>query len=325
MKTNSDQNQLSRELKEEALRQGFNPVGIAKVPGSERLQMRTAALQRWLQEGNQADMEWMASPRRNKVENLLEGVNSILAVGLNYYVKQNRSENSLSIARYAWGRDYHRVVNQRLRRIGRWLSHKRPNCEWKVCVDTAPLLDKAWAEEAGLGWIGKHSNLINKNNGSWMVLGHILCTEPLSPDKPATPLCGKCEACIEACPTNAISEPFVVNAQHCLAYHTIENRNPELPRSISASLGKWVAGCDICQDICPWNHKEIPTSTDPDMQPQKWILELTENEALSWSDNNWSEKLRGSALKRIKPWMWRRNAKAIQTERNSYSKKPLKK
>ena len=306
------QTRLSEALKRRAAEEGFNPVGIARIPGSPRLQLRTKALQRWLDHGHQADMAWMAAPRRRDPRLLLDGANSVLAVGLNYYVDAQPSPGSLKVARYGWGRDYHRVVDQRLRRIGRWLSEQRPDCGWRACVDATPLLDKAWAEEAGLGWIGKHSNLIHPERGSWMVIGHLLTTEPLDADPPARSLCGRCNACIDACPTEAIHEPFVVDARRCLAFHTIENREEELPENIRAALGPWVAGCDICQDVCPWNHRSLPQSNDPDMQPRPWLLNLHKEEIQTWDDSVWDKNLRGSALRRIKPWMWRRNAAAAQ-------------
>ena len=306
--------ELSEALKREANKHGFHPVGIAKIPGSSRLQLRTASLQRWLGAGYQSDMNWMSAPRRQNIETLLEGASSLLAVGLNYYVNAKKSSEALSIARYAWGNDYHVVVEKRLKQIGHWLKKQRPDCQWKVCVDSAPLLDKAWAEEAGLGWIGKHSNIINEKKGSWMVLGHLLCTEPLIPDQPSKAKCGQCQKCIEACPTKAIVEPFVVNSNKCLAYHTIENRNEEFPKEINQSIGKWIAGCDICQDVCPWNQKELTNNSDPEVQPKDWVMKITKEEALSWSDEKWIENLRGTSLRRIKPWMWRRNAKAINSE-----------
>ncbi len=317
MKSSTAQDQLSQALKQEAIREGFNPVGIARVPGSERLKLRTSALERWLKAENQADMTWMEAPRRKDVRKLLTGVKSLLAVGLNYYVDTQTSEDCALIARYGWGRDYHRVVKKRLRKLGRWLEKHRPNCDWKVCVDSSPLLDKAWAEEAGLGWIGKNSNLINKKTGSWMVLGHLLCTEPLTPDNPSQSLCGQCQLCLDACPTKAITEPFVVDARLCIAYHTIENRNPSLPKEIGESLNGWIAGCDICQEICPWNKQPLPSSQDPDMQPKEWILKSKPKDLMSWSDQEWENKLKGSALKRIKPWMWRRNAKTININKHS--------
>ena len=146
------------------------------------------------------------------------------------------------------------------------------------------------------------------------VIGHLLTTEPLNADPPARSLCGRCNACIDACPTHAIREPFVVDARRCLAFHTIENREDDLPESIRAALGAWVAGCDICQDVCPWNHRSLPQSSDPEVQPRPWLLNLQKDQIQSWDDSVWDQNLRGSALRRIKPWMWRRNAAAAQPD-----------
>ena len=308
MTSSAGQTLLSAALKERARLEGFDPVGIACLPGSPRLQMRTEALQRWLDAGFQAEMGWMAAPRRLDASSLLEGSRSLLAVGLNYYVSESRPTKNLAIARYAWGRDYHRVISQRLRRVGRWLETQRPNSRWRVCVDAEPLMDKAWAEEAGLGWIGKHSNVIHPQRGSWMVIGHLLTTEHLVADQPAQPRCGRCRACMDACPTNAIREPFVVDSHRCIAYHTIENRDQELPEFIKAGMGPWVAGCDICQDVCPFNQRQLPLSQDPEVQPRQWVLNLSAAQVEKWDLQTWDLNLRGSALRRIKPWMWRRNA-----------------
>ena len=276
--------------------------------------LRQAALERWLAQGYQADMAWMADPRRRKVELLLPGVRSILAVGLNYHVASQRAEGALKVARYGWGRDYHRVLERRLRQLGRWLEAAVPDCRWRVCVDSAPLMDKAWAEEAGLGWIGKHGNLINRQRGSWLMLGHLLTTLPLPADQPASSLCGRCTNCISACPTGAIREPFVVDSRRCIAFHTIENRDPKLPEGIARKLQGWVAGCDICQEVCPWNLQPLESSCDPDMTPRPWWLQLTANDALRWNESTWNERLRASALRRIRPWMWRRNLLAAMQD-----------
>ena len=308
---NSDQASLAAALKQQARQLGFDPVGIAAVPGSSRLQLRTAALGRWLAAHHEAEMGWMADPRRRQVETLLPGVQSVLAVGLNYYVAAQRAPGSLAVARYGWGRDYHRVIDRRLRQLGRWLEEQRPGVRWRACVDSAPLMDKAWAEEAGLGWIGKHSNLISRDRGSWLLLGHLLSTQELPADQPAASLCGACTACIDACPTDAITEPFVVNSRRCIAFHTIENREPELPAPIAAAMAPWVAGCDICQDVCPWNRQPLESSSDPDLQPRDWVLNLQADEALHWSDASWDERLRASALRRIKPAQWRRNIRSL--------------
>jgi epoxyqueuosine reductase len=298
---------LAEQLKQEAGRLGFDPVGLAAVPGSPRLALRTAALERWLAAGHQAEMAWMADPRRRAVEQLLPGVRSLLAVGLSYYVAAEPAPDSLRVARYGWGRDYHRVIERRLRQLGHWLELQVPGVRWRACVDSAPLLDKAWAEEAGLGWIGKHGNLIHRQRGSWLLLGHLLTDLELPADAPAPPLCGSCSRCLPACPTGAIVEPFVVDSRRCIAFHTIENRDAELPTAIGDRLQGWVAGCDLCQEACPWNQQPLQSSDDPDVQPRPWWLALNGAEALSWSDEEWDEKLRASALRRLKPWMWRRN------------------
>ena len=302
--------ELADTLKQQARQLGFAAVGIASAAGSERLRLRTAALERWLAAGHQADMAWMADPRRRAVEALLPGVRSVVAVGLPYWVEAERVPGSLKVARYGWGRDYHRVIDGRLRALGRWLETQVPGAGWRACVDSSPLLDKAWAEEAGLGWIGKHSNLISREHGSWLLIGHLLTTLELPADPPAVPACGACSSCLEACPTGAIREPFVVDARRCIAFHTIENRDPELPSEIADALKGWVAGCDICQDVCPWNHRPLAGSSDPDLQPRPWWLDLRAEEALNWSDTEWDDKLRASALRRIKPAMWRRNIRA---------------
>jgi len=300
-----------KKLKKKAFEEGFDAVGIAKVPGSPRIKLRTASLERWLQAGHQGKMEWMRSPRRKNIEHMLKGVQSVLAVGLNYYIDTDKNQKDISIARYGWGEDYHKVIERKLKKIAKFLEKERPKSQWKICVDTSAFLDKAWAEEAGIGWIGKNSNIINSKIGSWMYLGHLLSTEPLEADEPSKPKCGECEKCIDACPTKAIEEPFIINANKCLAYHTLENREKELPQNIINKMGNWIAGCDICQEVCPWNQQDIPSTNEPSLQPSEWILNITKKEALSWSDSEWNENLKKSALKRIKPWMWRRNINSI--------------
>lgn len=303
---------LALALKQQAQALGFDPVGIAAVPGGERINLRTRALERWLAAGHQASMGWMADPRRRAIETLLPGVRSVVAVGLSYYVAHTRAPGSLAVARYGWGRDYHRVIDGRLRQLGRWLEQQRAGVQWRACVDSTPLMDKMWAEEAGLGWIGKHGNLIHPQRGSWLLLGHLLTSLELPADQPAPPRCGSCSRCLPACPTGAITEPFVVDSRRCIAFHTIENRDPELPEAIAAQMAPWVAGCDACQDACPWNQQPLESSRDPDVQPRPWLLNLQADEARQWSDAEWDERLRASALRRIKPWMWRRNLEAAQ-------------
>ncbi len=300
--------ELSKKLKKRAIFEGFAISGIASIPGSERIKLRTDALDRWLSQNYHGEMKWMEAKRRKNIESLLKGAKSVLSVGFNYLNEEKVNISKLKIGKFGQGKDYHKVIYKKLKKIGQWVNEEIPDCQWKICVDTSPLLEKAWAEESGLGWIGKNSNLINKKNGSWFTLGFLILTKELIPDKPYQALCGKCEKCIERCPTHAIVEPFVIKSDLCIAYHTIENRNKFMPRKIEKNLNGWVAGCDICQDVCPWNER-VPYNNSVENAPKKWIKNLNV-EALNWDDKKWSENLQGSTLKRIKPWMWKRNIKA---------------
>ena len=306
---NREKLELSKKLKERANFEGFTISGIASIPGSSRLKLRNDALERWLSKNYHSDMKWMEAERRKNIESLLEGAKSVLSVGFNYCNESNLKNEKYKIAKFAQGEDYHKVIYKKLKNIGQWINHTVPDCNWKICVDTAPLLEKAWAEECGLGWIGKNSNLINKKYGSWFTLGFLILTKDLIPDQPYQALCGKCTKCIDQCPTNAIIEPFVIKSDLCIAYHTIENRNKRIPKNIEKNLNGWIAGCDICQDVCPWN-KTVPFNNTFETKPKEWIKKLN-IEALNWEDKKWKEKLKGTTLKRIKPWMWKRNIETM--------------
>ena len=309
--TNTLQNkkEISKKLKEKAINEGFTISGIASIPGSSRIKLRTFALDRWLSNDHHGSMKWMEAERRKNISSLLEGAKSVLSVGLNYLSSENNNENkNFKIGKFGQGEDYHKVISKKLKNIGKWINQEIPDCKWKICVDSSPLLEKAWAEEAGLGWIGKNSNLISKKNGSWLSLGFIILTKELVPDKPHQSLCGKCDKCIEHCPTKAIIEPFVIKSDLCIAYHTIENREKTIPKIIEKNLSGWVAGCDICQDVCPWN-QSVPYNNTVETKPKEWIKNFN-NDLLNWNDKTWDENLKGTTLKRIKPWMWRRNIKA---------------
>ena len=299
--------EISKKLKERAIKEGFTISGIASIPGSSRLKLRTNALERWLSNNHHADMKWMEAERRKNIDLLLEDAQSVLSVGFNY-ISSHKSDNLLKVGKFSQGEDYHRIIYKKLKNIGKWINLTIPDCKWKICVDTSPLLEKAWAEESGIGWIGKNSNLINKKNGSWSTLGFMILTKNLIPDKPHQSLCGKCDICIESCPTKAIVEPFVIKSDLCIAYHTIESKEKTIPKNIKKNLDGWVAGCDICQDVCPWN-KKVPYNDDSETKPKEWIMNLNVD-SLNWDDKTWTEHLKGTTLKRIKPWMWRRNIKA---------------
>ena len=304
-----DKKEISTRLKERAIIEGFTICGIASIPGSSRLKLRTNALDRWLSKNHHGEMKWMEAKRRKNISTLLEGAKSVLSVGLTYISEQNiNADQFLKLGKFCQGEDYHKVIYKKLKNIGRWINQEIPNCKWKICVDTSPLLEKAWAEESGLGWIGKNSNLINKKHGSWFTLGFLILSKELVSDEPHQSLCGKCDKCIEHCPTNAIVEPFVIQSDLCIAYHTIENRAKTIPKKIERNLNGWVAGCDICQDICPWN-KSVPLNNIDENVPRKWMKNLN-IDSLNWDNKTWEENLKGTTLKRIKPWMWKRNIRA---------------
>ena len=300
---------LSYSLKKRAIFEGFATSGIASIPGSSRLKLRTKALERWLANNYHSEMKWMEAERRQSIESLLKGAKSVLTVGFNYLSEEHKEKEKFKVGKFGQGDDYHKVIYKKLKNLGKWINSEIPDCKWKICVDTSPLLEKAWAEEAGLGWIGKNSNLINKEYGSWLTLGFMILTYDFIPDDSSQSLCGGCEKCIEKCPTSAITEPFVVNSDLCIAYHTIENRNQNFPEHIEKNMNGWIAGCDICQDICPWN-KKVPFNKSIEASPKTWIKNLN-IESLSWDEKEWENNLKGTTLKRIKPWMWRRNIKAM--------------
>jgi len=307
------------QIKAKAKSIGFHLVGIASAQNDEQIQAQTR-LQNWLASGYHADMNWMNNPKRFDLQKCLPGVQSVIAVALNYYTPHEQPDNPEQgkVSRYVWGRDYHKVMQKKLKALARWLQEQDPNIQARYYSDTGPVQDKFWAQQAGLGWIAKNSNVITRDYGSWVFLGEVLTTLALTPDKPHTEHCGSCTRCLEACPTNAFPQPFVVDANRCIAYYTIENRSDSLPEDMD--LHGWVAGCDICQDVCPWNQRFAKETDCDDFQPRPENIAPNLTELAHLSQESWEERTRGSALRRIKPAMWRRNARAnLETNRNKNS------
>ncbi|MBE9179598.1 tRNA epoxyqueuosine(34) reductase QueG [Oculatella sp. LEGE 06141] len=303
------------QIKQKALDLGFHQVGIASVDDRTFLAEQTqenAALQAWLANGFQADMAWMENPKRQDIRQVMPTVRSVICVALNYYTPQIRPEGNeyAKISRYGWGRDYHRVLHKRLKALTSWLEAQADGIAARFYADTGPVPDKVWAQRAGIGWIAKNSNVITRNYGSWVFLGEVLTNLALPPDRPHTQHCGTCTRCIEACPTQAITQPFVVDANRCIAYHTIENRQPQLPEAIASQMQGWVAGCDICQDVCPWNQRFAQETDVAEFQPYPQNIAPTVKELAELSDEAWNHRFPASALRRIKPDMLRRNATA---------------
>lgn len=299
----------AEQVKQKALQLGFHKVGIAPV---ESVAPPTTGLQAWLAQGYQADMHWMANPRRQDIHQVMPGVQSLICVALNYYTPYTRPSGKeyAKISRYGWGRDYHKVLEKKLKALSTWLEAQGEEIQTRYYADTGPVQDKVWAQRAGLGWIGKHSNLISRDYGSWIFLAEVLTTLALEPDQPHTEHCGTCTRCLVACPTNAIVEPFVVDANRCIAYHTIENRAETLPAAITPHLEGWVAGCDICQEVCPWNQRFAQATDLEEFQPYPENLAPTLAQLAELSEQERNRRFPASALRRIRLSMWHRNARA---------------
>lgn len=299
---------LTQQIKAKALEAGFHKVGIAIVdPPPE-----TEGLVRWLAKGHQADMDWMANPRRQDIRQVMPEVKSVISVALNYYTAQERSPGRqyAKISRYGWGRDYHRVLHKKLKGLATWLQGQGEGVQARYYADTGPVQDKVWAQRAGIGWIAKNGNVITREYGSWVFLGEVLTNLELVPDRPHLAHCGTCTRCIDACPTAAIVQPSVVDANRCIAYHTIENRAETLPPEIEQRMEGWVAGCDICQEVCPWNQRFAQETPVEEFQPYPWNVNPTLAELAELSEEAYDRRFRSSALRRIKLPMLRRNARA---------------
>ncbi len=301
----------STEVKQKARSLGFHKVGIAAVDVDHH-DSAEQNLNAWLGLGYQADMAWMANPRRLNIRACMPEVKSVICVALNYYTPHQRPESPEygKISRYGWGRDYHKVMHKKLKELIFWLQAQAEEIQVRYYTDTGPVQDKVWAQRSGIGWIAKNGNVITREYGSWVFLGEVLTNLALTPDTPHTSHCGSCTRCIQACPTGAITKPFVVDANRCIAYHTIENRAENLPESIKPHLEGWVAGCDICQDVCPWNQRFAKETDVLEFQPYPENVAPRLTELATISDQEWNRRFPASALRRIKPNMLRRNAQA---------------
>ncbi len=312
LKDNSSPAFISQSIKEKARELGFDKVGI--VP-AEALTEEHRRLEEWLARGFNGEMEWMRREpeKRTDPRVLFPAARSVVALALNYYTAHEHSDDPATgkISRYAWGDDYHDVVGEKLRALLDWIKEEWPQTEGKTCVDIQPMLDKAWAARAGLGWIGKHSNLITREYGSWVFLGELLLNLDLEYDtERSEDHCGTCTLCIEACPTNAITEPRVVDSTKCISYATIELREPELPANVAANLSGWLYGCDICQDVCPWNRFEQPTN-ETRFEPRADHASANLSMILELSPETYAARFRKSPIKRAKLSGLQRNAHAL--------------
>jgi epoxyqueuosine reductase len=303
---------LSRRIKERALKLGFDKVGVVRAGPLARERER---LEEWLGRGYQGEMRWMAREpeRRTDPRALLADARSVVVVALNYYTPHRHADDTATgkVSRYSWGDDYHDVVGGKLKELLAWIKGEWPEAEGKVCVDAQPMMDKAWAARAGLGWIGKHTNLITREYGSWVFLGELLLNLELEYDAgPAEDHCGTCTLCLDACPTGAITEAYVVDSTKCISYATIELRDERLPEEVAQKLDGWLYGCDICQDVCPWNRFEQPTA-EPRFEPRAGLVNARLSDILDLTPETYAERFRRSAIKRAKLTGLQRNARAL--------------
>ena len=300
---------LSENIRSKASELGIDKIGFARATSLAEDADRFFS---WLDSGYHGEMAWLEREPQKRVDPRLifPDAKTVISVAVNYYTPPQH-EMPGKISRYAWGDDYHDVVKEKLRVLLDWIISEEPAASGKICVDTAPVMEKAWAVRAGLGWIGKHANVITKEYGSWVFLGEILLNLELEFDSVSADHCGSCTACIDACPTGAIVEPFVVDSNKCISYATIELRHAELPSDIASNLSGWVYGCDICQDVCPWNRFENPTAEER-FAPRHGETSLDLNAVESFTPETYAARFRKSAMKRTKLAGLKRNAKAIK-------------
>lgn len=298
---------LSGAIKQEARALGFDAVGIARIDASASPRQHTllTRLTQWLERGFHGTMAWMGRTPEKRADprQVLPGCRSIISVGINYLTEHRADERPGygRIARYAWGKDYHNVLGDRLKQLEGRLRSLAPEAVTRSYVDTGPVMEKAWAEQAGLGWIGKHSNLVSTQYGSWLLLGEILTTLDLEPDEPATDLCGSCTLCIQACPTKAIAEPYMVDATRCISYLTIELRGDQttIPDELQSRMGNRIFGCDDCLDVCPFNLQAEPTQ-EPAFQPTPLVLAPSLDTLSRMDEPTFSTVFQQSPIRRAK-------------------------
>ena len=297
-------------IKEKAIELGFHKVGVAKAAKTEQEQER---LNEWLDQKKHADMEWIENRKseRGNIFNYFSEAKTVISLGMNYYVGKEQSDltSDFKFSNYAWGDDYHLVIKSKLFSLLEFIKNKKPNVKGLVCVDTAPIMEKVWAQRAGLGWQGKHTNLISTDFGSWLFLGEIIIDFELEPDDPFTKdLCGSCTACIDACPTHALGE-YELDSGKCISYLTIEHRGDFIEGH--DDLDGWIYGCDICQEVCPWNISFSKISEEKYFEPRTDIINNTDQKWLEIDQEKFSTLFKKSAAKRTKLMGLKRNIKSV--------------
>lgn len=296
--------QYTQLVKDKAKALGFMACGVSRAGF---LEQEAPRLEAWLQAGMHGQMHYMENhfDKRLDPRLLVDGAKSVISVLLNYYPSATQNAASYNISKYAYGEDYHFVIKDKLRELLEYMQQTIGDVNGRAFVDSAPVLDKAWAKSAGLGWVGKNGNLLNKQSGSFFFVAELITDLELEPDAPVTDHCGTCTACIDACPTQAIVAPYVVDGSKCISYLTIELKE-SIPSAFAGQFNDWVFGCDICQDVCPWNRFAKP-HTEPRFNPHPELLEMDKKQWEEITEDTFGKLFKKSAVKRTKLTGLRRN------------------
>ena len=291
---------LTSKIKNSALKKGFDLFGVSSPKSQNKKESKI--LNEWIDNGYHGTMDWINKRKeeRNNIYKYFPNVKSVISLGYNYYTGENEiNSNDYKISNYAWGEDYHKIIKSKLYEIIKFIKkHKNNEFEYRVCVDTSPLLEKKWAQKSGLGWIGKHTNLINQNIGSWFFLSEILLDFELDFNEPfIQDLCGTCTKCIEECPTDAIFEDYKLDSNKCISYLTIEHKNDFKKKE---KLDNWIYGCDICQQVCPWNIKFSQFTSEKNFKIRENIKNMTNSDWENLNEEDYKLIFKDSAIKRTK-------------------------
>ncbi len=299
-------------IKTEAKRLGFLSCGISKAGFLEEEAPR---LEKWLNEKMQVDMNYMENhfDKRLDPRILVPGAKSVVSLLYNYFPEEEQSPDTFKISKYAFGTDYHLVIKSKLKEFLNSIIDEIGEVHGRAFVDSAPVLDKAWAAKSGLGWMGKHSNLLTQQLGSFYFIAELILDLELDYDHPVTDHCGSCTACIDACPTKAIVEPYVVDGSKCISYFTIELKS-EIPTAFKGQFDDWIFGCDVCQDVCPWNRFSA-AHTEPLFQAKPELLTMTKKDWVELTEEVFQEIFKKSAVKRTKFEGLKRNIEFVSQNR----------
>jgi epoxyqueuosine reductase len=299
----------SQQIKQQAKILGFEDCGISRA---QHLEGPSQHLKDWLNKGYHAGMQYMENhfDKRTDPRLLVEGAQSVISVILNYYPENKQAEGTYKISKYAYGEDYHFVMKRKLKSLLQFIQQIEPQTEGRAFVDSAPVMDREWARRAGLGWIGKHSLLINKGLGSFVFIGELIVNLELEYDTPINEYCGTCTRCIEACPTHAIVADKVVDSNKCISYQTIENKG-EIDAELKGKFNNYIFGCDICQDVCPWNRKS-KAHNETAFQPNPSFLLMDKKDWRNMDRETFNALFKNSPLKRAKFEGIRRNMEFLE-------------